>query len=60
MTRPLAFAHRQNRDASIDSICTKCFRTITSANSEGELIADEERHLCDPYWQFFKSMKILS
>jgi hypothetical protein len=45
------FAHRRNQDASIDSICTKCFQTIASENSELELTDHEEHHLCDPYWQ---------
>jgi hypothetical protein len=51
----IAFAHRQNSDASIDSICTTCFQTIASEDSEGQLIAHEERHSCDPYWQFSRT-----
>jgi hypothetical protein len=51
----IAFAHRQNSDASIDSICTTCFQTIASEDSEGKLIAHEERHSCDPYWQFSRA-----
>ena len=48
MATSTSFAHRQNRDSSIDSICRKCYRTIASANIESELIAHEQRHLCDP------------
>lgn len=50
MTTIFPFAHRRNPDASIDSICTTCFQTIASEDSEGKLISHEERHLCDPYW----------
>lgn len=49
------FAHRRNPDASIDSICTTCFQTIASEDSEGKLIVHEERHSCDPYWMSSRS-----
>jgi len=55
MTTLIAFAHRRNPDASIDSICTTCFQTIASEDSEDKLIADEEHHSCDPYWQFSRA-----
>ncbi len=51
MTVLIPFAHRRNPDASVDSICTTCFQTIASEDSEGKLIAHEERHSCDPFWQ---------
>lgn len=51
----LPFAHRKNPDGSIDSICTTCFQTIASEDSAGELIVHEERHSCDPYWQFSRA-----
>ena len=53
------FAHRRNPDASIDSICTTCFQTIASEESEGSLIAHEKRHSCDPYWRFSPAPLIL-
>jgi hypothetical protein len=46
------FAHRRNPDASIDTICTACFQTIATEDSAEELIRHEERHSCDPNWQF--------
>ena len=46
------FAHRTNPDKSIDSICTTCFQTIASEGIASKLIAYEERHSCDPYWQY--------
>ena len=52
MITPSPFAHRRNPDASIDAICTKCFKTIASENSESKLNAHEVRHLCDPYWLY--------
>jgi len=47
-----AFVRRQNKNSLIDSICTKCFLTIASAGSEEELVAHEEKHVCDPYGEF--------
>jgi hypothetical protein len=52
MTTFPTFARRRNRDSSIDSICKKCFATIASAGSEEELVALEEKHVCDPYGEF--------
>lgn len=51
----IPFAHRRNSDASIDSICTTCFQTIASEDCEDKLIAHEERHACDPNWQFSRA-----
>lgn len=48
MTTFVSFARRQNHDSSIDSICTKCYQTVASADSAGELVAPEESHVCDP------------
>lgn len=42
------FVKRHNRDLSIDSICTKCYRTIASADEYSELASKEQLHLCDP------------
>jgi len=55
MVALIPFAHRRNSDAWLDSICTTCFQTIASEDSEGKLIAHEERHSCDPYWQFSRA-----
>lgn len=52
MARVIPFAHRTNRDGSIDSICTTCFQTIASEDVDGKLISHEERHSCDPFWQY--------
>jgi hypothetical protein len=59
MTTLHAFAHRKNPDASIDSICTKCFQTIASEDSDDKLVALEERHRCDPNWWFSRALQIL-
>ncbi len=40
------FPRRRNQDGSIDSICTKCFRTIASRTSEAHLAEEEKRHSC--------------
>jgi hypothetical protein len=52
MTSLLAFARRHNKDSTIDSICTRCYRTIASGNSEECLAAAEESHSCDPNGEF--------
>jgi len=55
MTTLFPFAHRKNPDASIDSICTACFLTVASEFREDNLIAHEERHVCDPYWHISRN-----
>ena len=55
MKTVIPFAHRTNPDGSIDSICTTCFQTIACEDIAGGLIAHEERHSCDPYWQFSRT-----
>jgi hypothetical protein len=55
MTSLTSFAHRLNPDKSIDSICRACFQTIASEESEGKLIAHEERHSCDLNWQLTRA-----
>jgi len=42
------FSHRRKPDGSFDSICRKCFRTVSSAPSERELRTPEREHSCDP------------
>jgi hypothetical protein len=42
------FYHRENSPTSYDSICLKCFRTVSSQRTEDELGKDEENHTCDP------------
>jgi len=40
------FAHRKNKDSSFDSICPRCFRTISTRGTEEDLAQDERSHLC--------------
>ncbi len=42
------FPHRMNSDGSYDSICTKCYATVSSSEHEEDLTAQEELHVCDP------------
>jgi hypothetical protein len=42
------YAHRQNGDGTFDSICLHCFRTVTTANTECELVFGEAQHSCPP------------
>ena len=48
MTSFISFARRQNHDSSIDSICTKCYQTIASADNVKDLADVEQAHQCDP------------
>jgi hypothetical protein len=52
MTSFVSFARRQNHDSSIDSICTKCYQTIASADTVSLLAIAEQSHLCDPNGEF--------
>jgi hypothetical protein len=52
MTSFVSFARRQNRDDSVDSICTKCYQTIASSPMVNDLAVVEENHVCDPNWSF--------
>lgn len=45
----LVFAHRTNRDGTIDSICKECFVTVATAMWESELDQPEHAHVCDPW-----------
>ena len=44
-----AYAHRQNRDGSVDSICKTCFATVAQAKDEPALAQHEWAHQC-PAW----------
>jgi hypothetical protein len=52
MTTFISFARRQNHDSSIDSICTKCYQTVASADNMNGLAVAEQGHLCDPNGEF--------
>ena len=41
------FAHRPNRDGTIDSICRCCFVTIGTSTWESDLERMESTHLCN-------------
>jgi hypothetical protein len=42
------FAHRSNKDGTIDSICPICFATVATARNEAALKMAEIKHVCDP------------
>ena len=48
-TETKTFPHRRNPDASFDSICPMCFRTIIRCKHETDLAPFEQDHHCDPY-----------
>jgi len=42
------FPHRANPDGTIDSICSRCYVTIGTANRESDLEVMEAVHVCEP------------
>lgn len=40
------FPHRRNSDGTVDSICPKCFRTVSTQSDENLLIRFEQEHVC--------------
>jgi hypothetical protein len=40
------FPHRLNKDGSFDSICGKCYRTVTTQTAELDLAVYETEHVC--------------
>jgi hypothetical protein len=52
MTTFISFARRQNRDATVDSICTRCYQTIASSNNANDLAVHEATHRCDINGEF--------
>jgi hypothetical protein len=41
------YEHRQNTEASFDSICTTCYQTVGKRTIEADLEQDEKVHACD-------------
>jgi hypothetical protein len=52
MTSFISFAHRLNRDSTVDSICTRCYQTIASHKNASVLESAEIAHECDPSGEF--------
>ncbi len=48
MTSFISFAHRRNRDSTVDSICTRCYQTIASGENDSSLTSAEVNHSCAP------------
>ncbi len=44
--QPQGFVHRTKRDLTMESICNCCYLTVSSAESEDELLQDESKHQC--------------
>lgn len=43
------FPHRRNRDGTFDSICPRCFVTVSSKYTEVELQEAESSHNCQGF-----------
>lgn len=46
----LSFAHRANRDGTVNSICRECRATVATSMWEADLDGAEKLHRCDPSW----------
>lgn len=44
-----SFAHRENDDGTVDSICLACFQTVGECERERDLQNAEDGHVCDPW-----------
>ena len=47
MTSFVCFARRRNLDSSVDSVCTRCYRTVANAREESHLDLAEQSHACN-------------
>ena len=47
MIKDRNFTHRKNKLSLFESICPRCFRTISTHRTEEELEQDEANHRCD-------------
>jgi len=45
---PEHYSHRRNTDETYDSICMRCFATISTQKTKALLARAEEEHLCHP------------
>ena len=48
MVTTTSFVRRVNRDSTIDSICTSCYRTVATSEEESNLVDEENIHVCEP------------
>ena len=44
-----SFPHRLNDDATIDSICPRCFVTVGHGLQEADVERTEHNHVCNPW-----------
>jgi hypothetical protein len=49
MFNPVGFMHRELPNASIESICLRCYRTVGQTEQEIGLETPELKHRCDPF-----------
>jgi hypothetical protein len=48
------FVYRENRDKTVDAICTRCYRTIAKGASVMELQAAEMNHVCEKEFELYQ------
>jgi hypothetical protein len=47
------FSHRHDANGSHDSVCTRCYVTVATAQNESELASHESAHICDE-WDLYR------
>jgi hypothetical protein len=56
---PPRFAHRDNHDGSVDSICMDCVVTVATVAPGANLEKVERDHVCDPIVRArFENMRV--
>jgi|CZKL01.1.fsa_nt_gi hypothetical protein len=43
------FCRRRNQDGTVDAICTRCYRTVSTSRDESDLKPVEQSHDCDEF-----------
>lgn len=51
MITTAGFVRRVNQDSTTDSICLSCFKPVSRASNEFELVDEEKLHACEPLKQ---------
>lgn len=47
MTPEGEFAHRHNRDGTVDAICLHCYRTVDTGRTIEDLAESQRSHICN-------------
>ena len=51
MLMGVTFLRYQNRDSTVELVCTRCLQIVGRRIRSSELVEAEKTHVCDP-WEF--------